>query len=104
MLRALQRILDTDVPVIGVNFGRVGFLASIQQNELESGLARVFSGDFRVVQLPTLEVEVARKRGAEVHDVVVLGSLRGRMAELGWQVRGPDHGGLPCDALIFPTP
>src|SRR5207237_57565 len=63
MLRALQRFLGTEVPVIGVNFGRVGFLASIQQNELESGLARVFSGDYRVVQLATLEVETAGTRG-----------------------------------------
>ncbi|HWJ45825.1 MAG TPA: NAD(+)/NADH kinase, partial [Gaiellaceae bacterium] len=50
MLRALQRFLGTEIAVIGVNFGRVGFLASIQQNELESGLARVFSGDYRVVE------------------------------------------------------
>ena len=49
MLRALQRFLGTEIPVVGVNFGRVGFLASIPPNELESGLARVFSGDYRVV-------------------------------------------------------
>ena len=35
MLRALQRFLGTDVPVLGVNFGRVGFLASIEQGELD---------------------------------------------------------------------
>ena len=39
MLRALQRFLVTDVPVIGVNFGRVGFFASIRPEELESALA-----------------------------------------------------------------
>ena len=32
MLRALQRFLGTEIPVVGVNFGRVGFLASIQPN------------------------------------------------------------------------
>ena len=35
MLRALARYLGTGVPVIGVNFGRVGFLASIERNQLE---------------------------------------------------------------------
>src|SRR5438477_451420 len=35
MLRALQRFMGTDVPVIGVNFGRVGFLATIPRDELE---------------------------------------------------------------------
>jgi NAD+ kinase len=104
MLRALQRFLGTDVPVVGVNFGRVGFLASIQQNELESGLARVFSGDFRVVQLPTLEVEVEGTRGAAVNDVVVLSAIRGRMVELAWSVGGEDLGVQPCDGIICATP
>ena len=104
MLRALQRFLGTDVPVIGVNFGRVGFLASVQQNELESGLARVFSGDYRVVQLTTLDVEANGSRAAAVNDVVVLSSLRGRMIELGWAVGGEDLGVQPCDGMICSTP
>ena len=37
MLRALSRFLGTEVPVIGVNFGRVGFLSSIPRDELEAG-------------------------------------------------------------------
>jgi len=104
MLRALQRFLGTSIPVIGVNFGRVGFLASIQQNELESGLARVFSGDYRVVQLTTLEVEADGVRAHAVNDVVVLSSLRGRMVELGWAVGGEDLGVQPCDGMICATP
>ncbi|TML04120.1 MAG: NAD(+)/NADH kinase [Actinobacteria bacterium] len=104
MLRGLQRFLGSDIPVIGVNFGRVGFLASIQPNELESGLARVFSGDYRVVQLTTLEVEAGGTRGAAVNDVVVLSGIKGRMVELGWALGGEDLGVQPCDGLICSTP
>jgi len=104
MLRALQRFLGTPVPVIGVNFGRVGFLASIQQNELESGLARVFSGDYRVVQLTTLDVEAPGARAAAVNDVVVLSSIRGRMVELAWAIGGEELGVQPCDGMICSTP
>ena len=104
MLRALQRFLDTDVPVIGVNFGRVGFLASIQSNELESGLARVFAGDYDVVELPTLEVEVAAQRAVAINDVVVLSATRGRMVELAWSVGNEDLGVQPCDGMICATP
>ena len=39
ILRALQRFLGTGIPVIGVNFGRVGFLASMTPDELEGRLA-----------------------------------------------------------------
>jgi len=104
MLRALQRFLGTDIPVLGVNFGRVGFLASIQQNELESGLARVFSGDYRVVELMTLEVEADGQRGAAINDVVVLSAIRGRMVELAWALGGEDLGVQPCDGMICATP
>jgi len=104
MLRALQRFLGTRVPVVGVNFGRVGFLASVPPNELESGLARVFSGDYRVVQLTTLDVEAGDARASAVNDAVVLSSIRGRMVELGWAVGGEDLGVQPCDGMICSTP
>ena len=57
VLRALARFLGTGVPVIGVNFGRVGFLSSMGKRELEEGLGRVFAGEYDVVELPTLELE-----------------------------------------------
>jgi NAD+ kinase len=104
MLRALQRFLGTEIPVVGVNFGRVGFLASIQPNELESGLARVFSGDYRVVALTTLEVEVGGSRAAAINDIVVLSSIRGRMVELAWAIGGEDMGAQPCDGMICASP
>jgi len=104
MLRALQRFLGTAIPVIGVNFGRVGFLASIQPNELESGLARVFSGDYRVVQLTTLDAEANGERAAAINDVVALSSIRGRMVELAWALGGEDLGVQPCDGMICATP
>jgi NAD+ kinase len=104
MLRALQRFLGLPVPVIGVNFGRVGFFASISQAELEAGLARVFSGDYRVVSLATLDMEADGVRASAVNDVVALSSTRGRMVELGWSIGGEDLGVQPCDGMICSTP
>jgi NAD+ kinase len=57
VLRALTRFLGTGVPVVGVNFGRVGFLSSMGRRDLETGLARVFAGEYEIVELPTLELE-----------------------------------------------
>ena len=104
MLRALQRFLGTEVAVIGVNFGRVGFLASIAPDDLEAGLARVFAGDFRVVPLGTLTVDAADVRAEAVNDVAVLSAVRGRMVELGWSLGGEDLGVQPCDGMICATP
>ena len=104
MLRALQRFLGTGTPAIGVNFGRVGFLAAIQQDELETKLPRVFRGDFRVFELPTLEVELDGARSPAVNDVVAASSVVGRMVELAWSIGGEDLGTLPCDGIICASP
>jgi NAD+ kinase len=104
MLRALTRFLGTRVPVIGVNFGRVGFLASMHPDELEDGLGRAFAGDFVVVELPTLEARVEGERRAAVNDVVVTSGSLGRMVELVWSIGDEDLGRQPCDGLICATP
>ena len=104
MLRALSRYLGQGVPVIGVNFGRVGFLSSVRQDDLEHGLARVFAGEYEVVELPTIEVEHGGRRHVAVNDAVVSSATLGRMVELDWAVGGEDLGVQPCDGVICATP
>jgi NAD+ kinase len=104
MLRALKRFLGTDVAVLGVNFGRVGFLTAIAADELEEGLARVFDGEYQVVELPTLDAEVGDEQVKAVNDAVAGSSKIGRMIELGWSVGGEDLGVLACDGVIASTP
>jgi NAD+ kinase len=92
MLRALRTYLGSGIPVIGVNFGRVGFLTSMQPEELE------------VVELPTLEVENGETGHVAVNDLVVTSAVLGRMVELEWAVGGEDLGSVPCDGIICSTP
>ena len=104
MLRSLDTLLGTGVPAIGVNFGRVGFLASITPDELETQLARVFAGEYSVVELPTLETRLDGERHVAVNDIVVTSGILGRMVELAWAVGGEDLGTVPCDGMICCTP
>jgi NAD+ kinase len=104
MLRALARFLGTGVPVLGVNFGRVGFLSSMGRRDLEAGLTRVFAGEYDVVELPTLELEHPDGRTVAVNDVVVSSASLGRMIELELAVGGEELGRQPCDGIICSTP
>jgi NAD+ kinase len=104
ILRTLARLLGSDVPVIGVNFGRVGFLASIAPEALERDLARVFGGEFRVLELPTLDVTLHGEQYVAVNDVVTTSATLGRMIELTYSVGGEDLGTIPCDGMICSTP
>jgi NAD+ kinase len=104
MLRALRRLLGTGIPAIGVNFGRVGFLTAISESELDSQLPRVFAGDHRVIELPTLELELDGERRAAVNGVVAASATVGRMVELSWTVGGEALGRQACDGIICATP
>jgi NAD+ kinase len=104
MLRALKQLLGTGTPVLGVNFGRVGFLASIAPDELEDGLRRAFAGDYRVFELPTLAADVDGLPRTAVNDVVAHGTSLGRMVELAWEVDGEDLGTVRCDGIVCCTP
>lgn len=103
MLRALHRFLDTDVPVLGVNYGRVGFLASIPAAELADGLERALRGDYRVVDLGTLAVSLDGTPQTAINDVVATSSQPGRMIMLGWGVGHEDLGLQACDGMICST-
>jgi NAD+ kinase len=104
MLRALRGCLAAPAPVVGINFGRVGFLTTIPSAELEAGARRVFRGELRVVELCTLSARLAGARHVAVNDVVATSSVPGRMIELGWEIGGEDLGAQPCDGIICSTP
>ena len=104
ILRTLARLLGSRVPVIGVNFGRVGFLASISPGDLEAGLQRVFGGAYKVAELPTLEASLDGAAHVAVNDIVATSSTLGRMVELAWSIGGEDLGVVPCDGMICATP
>ncbi len=103
-LRALNRFLGTEVAVIGVNFGRVGFLSAMEDDELESGLERAFAGDYAVIELATLACEIGGVQRSAINDVVAHSSTVGRMVQISWAVAGEELGELACDGVVCCTP
>jgi NAD+ kinase len=104
MLRALARFLGSGVPVLGVNYGRVGFLTAIPADDLEGGIKRAFAGDYKTIELSTVDVTVDGEHRVAVNDVVVAGGTPGRMIELSYAIGGEDLGRQPCDGLICASP
>jgi NAD+ kinase len=104
MLRALRATLGMGTAVFGINFGRVGFLTTADGNELDDALGRALAGDFRVVELCSLEARLDGETHAAVNDVVITSSRPGRMVSLGWEVGGERLADQPCDGMICCTP
>ena len=54
ILTALRRYAGQDTPVFAVNFGELGFLATIEPDDVDDGFRRAFAGEFEVLALPAL--------------------------------------------------
>ena len=52
ILRALQHYVGTEVPVFAINFGEIGFLATVEPDDIEDGIRRALEGDFELLRLP----------------------------------------------------
>jgi len=107
ILYALRQLAGTGVPVFGINFGTVGFLAAAERDQLDEGLKRAFSGDFEVMTLPGIEVPSleGRERGnVGLNDVSFARRPMGRVAELSCSIAGEEVGHVRCDGLVVATP
>jgi NAD+ kinase len=104
ILTHLRRYAGTGVPVFAVNYGAIGFLATVEPSEVEDGVRRALEGDFDVMQLPVLRAEAADGGRLAVNDISFHRRHNGRVAELAYSVEGEELGEVRCDGLVVSTP
>jgi NAD+ kinase len=104
MLSALRSYAGTGVPVFGVNFGEVGFLATVDREDARSGFERAFAGEFEVLALPGIAVRAAGGAWIAFNDVSVQRQQGQRVANLAYSVGDDEIGRVRCDGLVVATP
>jgi NAD+ kinase len=104
ILKALRRHANSSVPVFGINYGTIGFLAAADRDELESGLRSAFAGEFEQMSLPALEVGAPDAARIALNDVSFHRRPHGRVAELAFRLGGQEVGHVRCDGLVAATP
>ena len=57
ILRALRRYAGTEVPVFSINFGAIGFLATVEPKDIEDGIQRALTGEFELLRLPAIVLD-----------------------------------------------
>ena len=104
ILNALRAYADTGIPVFGVNYGTIGFLAAVEREQLEDGLERAFAADFEVLAMPALEATVEADRPIALNDVSLIRRPHSRVAELAYSLGEQEVGHVRCDGLVAATP
>ena len=108
-LRAARGIGDSAAPTLGVNLGRVGFLAKVETVDLEEALSKVASGDFAIEDRFRIEATLLRADGERVqhaclNEVVVARGTRVRMIQVEVEVSGSHLATWVSDGVVVATP
>jgi NAD+ kinase len=120
ILRALRLYRHVDVPVFAINFGQIGFLATVEPDEIEQGMRRAFTGDFELLRLPAIvidpplgeppadrdgiETSARQRTHAAVNDIAIHRKVGERVADLAYAIEGEEVGSVRCDGLVVATP
>jgi NAD+ kinase len=103
ILTTMRRFAGRDVPVFAFNFGAIGFLATLEKEDLEDGVRHALNGDFDVLPLPALVTDASVGDQLAVNDISFHRRPKGRVAELQYSVAGEELGQVRCDGLVVAT-
>ncbi len=90
ILDTVPFVLDSGIPVLGINMGRLGFLSSISKNEIDMAVKSVFTGDYTVEQRTLLELVSPEK---------VFDDVKYALNELN-VIRNPEHSLLAIKVFV----
>ena len=104
ILTALREYAGTSVPIFAVNFGEVGFLATLDPDGLDADFDVAFTGAFDTLELPGITVGRPEGTWLAMNDISVHRKPGFRVADLAYALAGEEIGRVRCDGLVVSTP
>jgi NAD+ kinase len=108
-LSAVRWIGDQSIPILGVKFGEVGFLAEIAEDKLFAVAEKIINKEFEITPRMRLQVELHREKEIFVqetvlNDVVINKGALARLAHIRTYINGQYLTTYKADGLIVATP
>ncbi|MCF8037785.1 MAG: NAD(+)/NADH kinase [Desulfohalobiaceae bacterium] len=109
LLSVVRTLGDRQVPVLGMNFGQVGFLTELNPEEWEGSLARIVTGDYHLSPRIMLHYDLHREgvlieQGRVANDLLVGRGGTARLIRLRLWAEAAEMGTVRADGLIVSTP
>jgi NAD+ kinase len=110
-LRAARAVIEDDVPLLGINVGKVGFLSKVEASALERVLAQLVDGGFTLEPRMALEGRILRggpaaagERLLALNDVVVARGSLARVVRLDTSIDSSHLASFVADGLVVASP
>jgi NAD+ kinase len=111
-LRAARAVVDDDVPLLGINVGKVGFLSKVEAGDLERVLGQLVAGEFAIEARMGLEGRILRADGdateagrlVALNDVVVARGSLARVVRLEVSIDASHLATFIADGLVVASP
>lgn len=104
MLTAARLFLDSNIPIMGLNFGKLGFLAEFNADQLEHALSAVLTGDYIIEDRAMAEVIIQGETIYALNDFVIQRKNFARMITIRAYVDNNVIADYRADGLIVATP
>ncbi|MEP6640016.1 MAG: NAD(+)/NADH kinase [Chloroflexota bacterium] len=110
-LRAVRAVAEVDVPILGVNLGKVGFLSKAEAGELDTVLAKIVDGRFTIDERMAVEGRILRDgkpideaRHVALNDIVVARGALARVCRLDVAIDDTHLATFIADGLVVSSP
>ncbi|MGO9332696.1 MAG: NAD(+)/NADH kinase [Acidimicrobiales bacterium] len=107
MLRTVELVLASRVPVLGVNLGRMGYLTAVEPAGMERAFERMLAGDYLVEERMALEVEITgsvQGRFMALNDAIVEKTAPGHTIRVAVEIAGRPFLTYVADGILVSTP
>ncbi|RME70534.1 MAG: NAD(+)/NADH kinase [Verrucomicrobia bacterium] len=104
LLSVVNEAARTQVPVVGINRGSLGFLTTFTSEQVESSFGSILDGGFRIDSRSLLECRMHSGSGYALNEVLIKDSEQSRIAHLEVHADAELVAGFFCDGLILCTP
>jgi len=106
ILRLARQVAEKGTPILGINMGKLGFLAEVSLDDLDECLSDILKGDYFVVERMMLQASIAKhsKTYIALNDIVIDKFNTSRVLDLETYVNGEYLATFTADGLILSTP
>lgn len=109
LLKTAARVHSKDTPIIGVNIGRLGFLADVAPSEIETAISDIYAGNYRVDEHSVIKIETSGEEKLEsgpfaLNDIAILKRDNASMISIRANINGEYVTTYQADGLIVTTP